>query len=79
MKNEKLIPVIDINNVWRKARKKPVVIEFREVFGEKEIIPTREGTLTAIRDRDYIIKGVEGEIYPCDQTIFHKTYEVLEK
>ena len=25
---------------------------------------------------DYIIQGVEGEIYPCKPDIFEKTYEV---
>lgn len=28
---------------------------------------------------DYIIKGVEGEIYPCKPDIFHKTYEEVEE
>ena len=37
---------------------------------------TREGTLRAEK-RDYIIRGVEGEIYPCGEEIFHKTYEEL--
>jgi hypothetical protein len=27
---------------------------------------------------DFIIQGVEGEIYPCKPDIFHKTYEVAE-
>lgn len=27
---------------------------------------------------DYIIKGVQGEIYPCKQNIFAETYEELE-
>jgi hypothetical protein len=26
---------------------------------------------------DYIIKGVEGEIYPCKPNIFNKTYDVV--
>lgn len=37
-------------------------------------IETREGTLTA-NVGDYIIKGVEGEVYPCGAGIFAKTYE----
>jgi len=28
---------------------------------------------------DYIIRGVEGELYPCDADIFAKTYEVVEE
>jgi len=27
---------------------------------------------------DYIIKGVEGELYPCKPGIFRKTYEEVE-
>lgn len=27
---------------------------------------------------DYIIKDVDGEVYPCKPDIFKKTYEVLE-
>jgi len=28
---------------------------------------------------DFIIKGVNGEIYPCKPDIFEKTYEIVEK
>lgn len=27
---------------------------------------------------DYIIRGVDGELYPCKPDIFEKTYEVVE-
>ena len=37
-------------------------------------IETLEGVMAAKRG-DYIIKGIEGEIYPCDESIFHKSYE----
>jgi hypothetical protein len=63
--------------VWKKARKKPIVIEFREVK-RKEIINTREGQQTAFPEQDFIIKGVEGEEYPIKKDIFEKTYEVIE-
>ena len=38
-------------------------------------IMTLEGTMLA-RQGDYIIKGVNGEFYPCKEEIFLKTYEV---
>lgn len=38
-------------------------------------IPTLEGTLTA-SPGDFIIKGVQGEFYPCNPDIFMATYEV---
>lgn len=37
-------------------------------------IPTLEGTMEA-RVGDYIIQGVQGEIYPCKPDIFEATYE----
>ena len=40
-------------------------------------IPTLEGVMEA-QVGDYIIKGVDGEFYPCKPEIFHKTYEVIK-
>lgn len=40
-------------------------------------IPTLEGEMKA-KPGDYIIKGVEGEFYPCRSDIFDKTYEKVE-
>ena len=37
-------------------------------------IETLEGTMTA-QLNDYIIKGVNGEFYPCKPDIFEKTYD----
>jgi len=64
--------------VWRKARKKPVIVEFREVKGEVEKIWTREGMIYAFPETDFIIRGVEGEVYPIKKEIFYKTYEIIE-
>ena len=63
---------------WRKCRKKPIVVEFREVQGGIETIETREGILTAYEDKDFIIRGLRGEIYPIGKDIFHKSYDILE-
>lgn len=37
-------------------------------------IGTLEGTMTA-QLGDYIIRGINGEFYPCKPDIFEKTYE----
>jgi len=37
-------------------------------------IHTLEGTMHA-RVGDFIIKGVRGEFYPCEKSIFEETYE----
>ena len=39
---------------------------------------TLEGTMIATKD-DMLIKGVNGEIYPCKIEIFEKTYERIDQ
>ena len=71
-----------------KYRKKPIVIEAKQWFGEpvqgcKLInyytlsIPTPEGEVFAKRG-DWIITGVKCEKYPCKPDIFEMTYEKVE-
>jgi hypothetical protein len=40
-------------------------------------IPTLEGEMIASIG-DYIIRGVQGEYYPCKPDIFEMTYEMVE-
>jgi len=40
-------------------------------------IPTLEGNMKAMPN-DWIIKGVNGEFYPCKPDIFEKTYEAVD-
>lgn len=53
------------------------------VYGRGEVsdryieIPTLEGIMRA-NHLDWIIKGVNGEFYPCKPDIFEKTYEKVE-
>jgi len=67
------------HSVWHHAAKKYVVVDFREVEGEGETIETMEGKLLAVRGRDFIIRGVQGELYPIRKDIFYQTYDVLEE
>jgi hypothetical protein len=71
-------------------RKKPVVIEARQLTSENHLnvaawsnaiagsdclhIDTLEGVMTAHLG-DWIIRGVQGEYYPCKPDIFAATYE----
>ncbi len=60
------------------------VVLYNCVYGRYSIdeaychIETLEGTMEG-RGGDYIIKGVNGEIYPCKPDIFKKTYEAVEE
>lgn len=42
------------------------------------IIKTLEGNMKATKD-DYLIVGIQGEMYPCKIDIFNKTYERIEE
>lgn len=53
---------------------RPVSIEAWQTTKEI-IIPTLEGNMTA-SPGDYIIKGLEGEFYPCKPEIFKQKYRV---
>ena len=58
------------------------VIEVGKPDGDIEyraVIKTYEGDMTACPG-DYIIIGIEGEIYPCKSNIFEKIYqEVIDE
>ena len=39
-------------------------------------IKTLEGEMN-VSEGDYVIKGVNGEFYPCKPDVFEKTYEIV--
>ncbi|TPR19976.1 hypothetical protein DY138_00635 [Apilactobacillus timberlakei] len=59
-----------------KAVKKPIPVEVEKVIEDKDI-KTLEGILHATKG-NYIIHGVNGEIYPIRADIFKKTYDIVE-
>lgn len=61
-----------------KFRKKPVVVSAHRLIGKSKEIYTLEGTMIA-SDGDWIITGVNGEVYPCKDEIFRKTYEPMNE
>jgi len=91
-----------LRHIWNlkmKYRKKPVVIEAKQLTKESFFdilewmgkdqysfwttdtpsyisINTLEGVMRASLN-DFIIKGVQGEFYPCKPDIFEQTYEAL--
>lgn len=50
--------------------------------GEAEILTLEDGKYLKVThiatEGDYIIKGIEGEFYPCKPDIFLKTYEKVD-
>lgn len=58
---------------WRRFRKRPIVVEAYQTI-EPVDIETPEGTMHA-SPGDWIIRGVEGELYPCKPSVFKIVYE----
>ncbi|MVX58237.1 hypothetical protein E5983_00930 [Streptococcus danieliae] len=52
----------------------PVNVDYSDSDAPLLKVRTLEGIMEA-SEGDYIIKGVEGEFYPCKSDIFHKTYD----
>lgn len=50
---------------------------YKDDKGYHILIPTMEGTMRA-DNLDWIIRGVNGELYPCKPDIFEKTYEEVK-
>lgn len=50
--------------------REPVGVDYLEIV-------TLEGIMRA-SPGDYVIKGVNGEFYPCKPDVFKKTYEEIE-
>ena len=59
----------EICSFMKSCQRRPKLVESRRIR-----VTTKECAIYA-KETDFIIRGVEGEFYPCDEAIFHKTYE----
>ena len=57
-------------------RKKPVVIQAVQM-NDEFYVQTLEGDMRG-NPGDWLIVGVKGELYPCENSIFQETYEEVE-
>lgn len=64
------IPDLEFN----KAIKKPIPIRCVQI-NEPFEVETLEGTMRG-KKGDWLMIGVNGEMYPCDNSIFKKSYDI---
>lgn len=57
------------------AVKKPIPLKVR-CMPEAFVVETMEGRMQG-KAGDWLITGIDGEMYPCDADIFARTYDVL--
>ena len=64
---------------WAESAHTNGIIYFKEIGNTQVMmIKTLEGEVVASIG-DYIIKGINGEIYPCKPDIFEKTYDPIDE
>ena len=61
---------------FKKAIKKPISIKCIQI-NEPFLVETLEGTMQG-KSGDWLMVGVNGEMYPCDKTIFEKSYDLIK-
>jgi len=72
--NPKAAPTDLPDWIWSAMMDRSIAVKFDRAETASLVITTREGAVAA-SSGDWIIRGVEGEIYPCKPDIFAKTYE----
>ncbi len=60
-----------------KVRKIPVVVEAIQIQHTDFEVKTLEGIMHG-NPGDWLVKGVNGELYPVKDEIFRKTYEICK-
>lgn len=76
-KEEKIMKVFDTFeevNELRECIKRPIVVHAKQ-FTEEFRVNTLEGNYKQGKPGDYLMKGIDGELYICDREIFEKTYD----
>lgn len=71
----KIEKVTDVPGFWLYYRKVSVRVQAVRIMEVFEV-STLEGKLTG-KSGDYLLRGIRGELYPCDADIFHETYKEL--
>lgn len=61
---------------FKEAVKKPIPIKCIQIHEPFEV-ETMEGLMQG-KSGDWLMVGVSGEMYPCDNEVFKKSYDLLD-
>ena len=80
MTDEKTITItpewVEDNAQWSEYRKTALAEAMR--MEQPFVVETLEGTMRG-KAGDYLMRGVHGELYPCDGKVFSETYELFSR
>jgi len=63
-----------LNDAWNRTGEGALWIDTDDPDGLRLVLGTKEG-VHRVSWNDWIIRGIEGELYACSPTIFAMTYE----
>lgn len=58
--------------------KRPIIVHAKK-FEFEFRVNTLEGNYKQGKPGDYLMKGIDGELYICDGPIFERTYDFVEQ
>ena len=58
------------------CKKRPVIVHAKKI-DEEFRVNTLEGNYKQGKPGDYLMRGIDGELYICDGAIFERTYEFV--
>ena len=62
----------------RPCIKRPIIVHAKK-FDFEFRVNTLEGNYKQGKPGDYLMKGIDGELYICDGPIFERTYDFVEQ
>lgn len=66
----------NIEDIWKWLGDNGTEAFLHRDFPQSIVIQTLEGMMSAYVG-SYVIKGVEGEFYPCKESVFDSSYDML--
>jgi hypothetical protein len=58
--------------------KRPIIVHAKQIQ-EDFRVNTLEGNYKQGKSGDYLMRGIDGELYICDKSIFEKTYDFVSR
>lgn len=59
-----------------RCMKRPIIVHAKQIT-EDFRVNTLEGNYKQGKAGDYLMRGIDGELYICDKEIFEKTYDFV--
>lgn len=72
----KLFDTYEIIDTMKPCMKRPIVVHAVQV-NEEFRVNSLEGDYAQGKAGDYLMRGINGELYICDREIFEKTYDFV--